>query len=340
VALAESPLGHAQRAPRKRSQAIAGLTVVVALACAMAAGAVLTGREASVQSWEQPREVTTLVLAADALWAGEPSSDSLLRLDPDGGRATARLAVGERARAVDHRLWVLDDTQHRLTVVDPVSGTVTARVALTSPDGDPYKGFDAFPSGRSIWVPDSFGALLLDRTSFSHRRRVTLAHDGVQADMWAPAGRAVWTVRGDGSVERFDGTSGRRTMRVPPVVSGPSIRLLADARGVVLLARDGSIVQLDPGTGDVMWRTRLQPPANGATLAGHQLAVQSQHPSQPHDRLTILSRDDGRRLAEVNLPVIGSTSTTASTSHVWISAPGGHLLSVRLPGTDPGRHGS
>jgi streptogramin lyase len=273
----DRPSSHRARGkPRKRAALLLLLTTILASAATLAGA---PGHDPA-RTWTFPSALETVEAAGGAIWLGEPKRRRLSRLDPTSGRITASVRADGVVRASGGELWLLDPVGRRLSELDPASGRAVRTVALQAPDGESYKGFDAVPSGEAVWIAGPAGALILDRDELRPRRRLTTPGRAIEPAMWAPSGDAVWMIRRDGTIERYDPASGRRTLRSAAVGAGIPQRLVTSDRDVVVLSGDGSVAALAPDTGEPRWRTRLPRAPGAATIAGDRLVIQAPHPIQ------------------------------------------------------------
>ena len=298
------------------------------MAVALLVALMPSSHEPAPRVWRFGTALDSLTVAGGALWAGQSQRDRLVRIDPATGRSTGRLGVGGTPAAGAGGVWTLDHDGRRVTQIDPGSGRVVRTVALETPDGEPYKGFDAFPAGDALWVTGPRGAFVFDRRILRLRTTVPTAGDGVEPAAWRPAGASVWMVRRDGRIERVDGASGRRTLRAPAVAPGTDHGLATGGGAVVVAGGDGTLAALDPGTGAPRWRLRLADPPAALAVSGDRLVAQLPHPSAPRDQLVELDVRDGARVRTADAPLLGASALAVLGATIYSASPGGQLAAV------------
>jgi PQQ-like domain len=273
--------------------------------------------------------------AFGSVWMTDTSRDELLRVEPDSRRVVGRLPVaGELALGAGAgALWALQEGSPGggfglfgpLLRIDPSTNRVTARIALSTPDGQRFEGYEILTGEDEVWVAGASGALRVDpRTN-----RVTqaiAAPDQLVTTHFALLDGALWAISEDGRLLRFDTNTGR-------VLSDARLGLaeasdLSNGPGGALIASTpGELARVEPYTGRVLWRTRVGRPLQAWSPAGGLIWARSS--GQVHDRLTALDPDTGAILTRVELEDFGGTAIATVDDELWLSTIGGNMVVLR-----------
>jgi hypothetical protein len=310
---------------RRRRPVLAG-----ALALAVAAAAIVVAYR-SLPAPEQttgPHIVTVLriggspadgVVAAGSLWVTDFDGRQVVRIDPARRKVIARIPLGEpidRIAAGEGSVWARGQVGDvtRIWRIDPAADRVTAQF-----EGPYGEGLAVTPG--SVWAPrrDRAGSSLLELSSATGRRVRDVPSAGGPAI--AAVGQQIWTVRGDGTVVRFDGRSGHVEHRWPSLTPGLAApgddtkAIVADHGGAwVIGTAQSAIYRLE---GDRVART-LDIPANSQPLLAHTAGA-----------LWVASGDDERgryQLSRID-PVRGGVTAVVDVGRhppqALVPAPGG-----------------
>jgi YVTN family beta-propeller protein len=117
---------------------------------------------------------TRLAFGAGSLWAVDPQTNQVVRIDSKTGETEAMITVGNRPAAIafgDGGVWVANSLDGTVTRIDSGTNTVSATVENV---GDGLSGLAVAPNG--VWVSSQFdGTLSLISTRTDQvTRRVTL----------------------------------------------------------------------------------------------------------------------------------------------------------------------
>jgi streptogramin lyase len=318
--------------------------VAATIAAAISVAAIFLMSE-SEQRPVAPPEVVAEFRVADSLgqtmgafgsvWMADTSRDELLRVEPDSRRVVGRLPVaGELALGAGAgALWALHEGSARgkfglhgpLLRIDPSTNRVTARIALRTPDGQPFEGYEVLADRDEVWVAGVSGALRVDpRTN-----RVTqaiAAPDQLVSTHFALLDGGLWAITEDGRLLSFDTRTGKVLSNVR--VGLPEAFDLSDGPGGALIAAArGALARVEPYTGRVLWRTRLGQDVQAWSGAGGLIWTRSS--GQVHDRLTALDPETGSVRTRVELEDFGGTGIAAVDDELWLSTAGGNVVVLR-----------
>jgi outer membrane protein assembly factor BamB len=230
-------------------------------------------------------------------------------------------------------LWALHEGSARgkfglhgpLLRIDPSTNRVTARIALRTPDGQPFEGYEVLADRDEVWVAGVSGALRVDpRTN-----RVTqaiAAPDQLVSTHFALLDGGLWAITEDGRLLSFDTRTGKVLSNVR--VGLPEAFDLSDGPGGALIAAArGALARVEPYTGRVLWRTRLGQDVQAWSGAGGLIWTRSS--GQVHDRLTALDPETGNVLTRVELDDFGGTGIATVDDELWLSTAGGNVVVLR-----------
>jgi hypothetical protein len=210
---------------------VAAVTATVAAAISVAAIFLMSE---SAQRPVAPPEVVAEFKVANSLgdtfaafgsvWMADTSRDELLRVEPDSRRVIRRLPVaGELAHGGGAgALWALQEGSARggfgfhgpLLRIDPSTNRVTARIALSTPDGQPFEAYEVLAGRDEVWLAGAGGALRVDPRTNRVTQAIS-APDQLVSTHFALLGGALWAITEDGRLLRFDTRTGKSHQRRP-----------------------------------------------------------------------------------------------------------------------------
>ena len=323
-----------------------------AVAAALLVAVVLIGG----LGWQQeqtitaPRVVTTFPVADNlgtisaaygAVWAADPSTERVLRIDPTSHRVTARVdalpnpVINTGAGAV----WAIGfgdqiESPSDVVRIDPESARVTARTRLRTPDGEPFAAADVQILDGTPWVVGATGALRIDPSGRRIEQYIPISE---RAGDPFPQGLAVTpdgllALRRDGRFERYDLETGRLTGVVPVRLPDTRSFGLTDL-GPVWIDGTGRLALADSrDRGRLVWDVR---PGNGASAApfaiGNTLWTHVTTTGDG-DRLDAIDLRTGEQRSQTALPEFGAAGITRLGDDLWIATPSGKVMIVRTGG--------
>jgi PQQ-like domain len=320
----------------------AAVTATVAAAIAMAAFFLVSGTE---QRPVAPPEVVAELTVADTLgstfaaygsvWMNDTTRDELLRVEPDSRRVAGRMPVnGELSLGAGAgALWALQEGSPRggfelhgpLLRIDPNTNRVTARIALRTPEGQPFAGYEVLADRDDVWVGGAGGALRVDPRTNRVTQAVAAPDELISSD-FALARSGLWAITEDGRLLRFDSRTGTILSDVRLALPG-ALDLSGGPEDALLATLPDGLARIDPDTGRVLWRTRLGQRVNTWTAAGGLIWARST--GQGHDRLTALEPDTGNVLTRLELDDFGGTGIAPINKELWLSTVGGNVVILR-----------
>jgi hypothetical protein len=250
-----------------------------------------------------------------SVWTYDRSSGEVLRVDPRSHADVARVRIpgspGDVAVAsgpdavwavqtfpIAHDLAPAPAVPATLFRIDPRSNRVTGQVPLRAPDGTTVRPVGLVTLPGAVWVWGETGAL-----------RVDPAHDQVVAAVSVPEQRVenfaadathVWAATDDQRVVGFDARTGARSGAI--LVRHARVRELVEVGGGVVVGRnDGSLANVDPRTGSVLWAAGLGLAPSDLVVSGGRLWVLLADPAAPADQLLALDPDTGRTVMRISL---------------------------------------
>lgn len=283
--------------------------------------------------------------AFGSVWMADTSRDELLRVEPDSRRVVGRLPVaGELALGAGAgSLWALQEGSARgkffglhgpLLRIDPSTNRVTARIALRTPDGQPFEGYEVLANRDEVWVAGVSGALRVDPRTNRVDQAIAAPDQLVSSAPWptrlpwhfALLDGGLWAITEDGRLLSFDTRTGKVLSDVR--LGLPEAGDLSDGPGGALIAAaPGALARVEPYTGRVLWRTRLGQTVQAWSGAGGLIWTRSS--GQVHDRLTALDPETGSILTRVELEDFGGTGIAAVDDELWLSTVGGNVVVLR-----------
>ena len=284
---------------------------------------------AVVQIGGQPEDA---VLAEGSLWVSD-FAGRVIRVDPAGGRVTARIDVAGNPLAIaagPDGVWVtspaLSDDNSLLSRIDPRSGRVVARVRVPG-----YVDAVAAAAG-GVWVVDQQHPRLdrIDPASGERTARVPFGRAGTLA---AGGDTTLWALGDDGTVIAVDGGS-LAVDRLRGAVDGghgpPGNSLAADSGGAwVVAAGTGEVVHIQAGR--VVSRIEV-PEAAGPIAVGDTavwVASGDLDALPGRWRLTRIDTDAAEATATVDLGRRQPKALIAAGDDVWVIAADGTALLVK-----------
>jgi hypothetical protein len=253
-----------------------------------------------------------------SVWTYDRSSGEVLRVDPRSHAVVARVGIpgtpGDVAVAAGpDAVWAVQTfpvahdpapapaVAATLFRIDPRSNRVTGRVPLRAPDGTTVRPIGLVTLPGAVWVWGETGAL-----------RVDPARDQVVAAVSVPEQRLenfavdathVWAATDDQRLVGFDARTGARTgaILVRHARVRENVKLVEVGEGIVVGRQDGSLANLDPRTGRVLWAARLGLAPSDLALSGGRLWVLLADPAAPADQLLALDPDTGRTVMRISL---------------------------------------
>ena len=282
------------------------------------------------------------VAAYGSIWINDTSRDELLRIDPHARRTeaghkylgvTSRLPVqGEVSLASGGgALWALqkgspgagDGFHGPLLRIDPATNRVTARIALRTPAGRPFAGFEVLATRDHVWVAGSEGgALRIDPRA--NRVSEVIAPPGDPLAMSIALRRdGLWALTADGRLQRRDPRTGATLNQVPLRLDGAR-DLRAVAGETLVAAVPGGLARLDPHTGQAVWRRQLGQRISAWTEAGGLLWVRSG--GQLDERLSALDLDTGQVMTSVELDTGSGSGVAAIDDELWLTTLAGNVV--------------
>src|SRR5919106_1366083 len=147
----------------------------------------------------------------------DTTRDELLRVEPHSRRVAGRMPVnGELSLGAGAgALWALQEGSPRggfelhgpLLRIDPNTNRVTARIALRTPEGQPFAGYEVLADRDDVWVGGAGGALRVDPRTNRVTQAVAAPDELISSD-FALARSGLWAITEDGRLLRFDTRTG------------------------------------------------------------------------------------------------------------------------------------
>ena len=186
-----------------------------------------------------------------ALWVGVYETGRVLRIEPDNGRITKRIAVGRwacRLALGEHAIWVTRDRAGRLVHVDRRTGRKTSYQVGATP-------FDVLLANGSVWV-SSYDIGTVAQIDAARRRPTRVFRDGEYPAGLAFCGGRVWV--GHGRDVTWLTAIAPATHEIARIdVGAPTPSTPRCVRGELWVTTRDSALRLDPGTGAVLARVWL-----------------------------------------------------------------------------------
>jgi streptogramin lyase len=314
-----------RRPPRTRPAARRIAAATLAVAAVVAAVVLVASRPADLE-----RSTTPLVSRLEgfhagglaerdgSLWASEPNSDSLLRIDLRTGRIARRIDVGGSPGTViaaAGAVWTIDWEHGRLVKVDPRTARVTKALALS------HGGSDIAFADGSLWTAGRDGRLLrINPKTTSVSSGVPLGIKvGADSPGMTAAGDRLWVTVGSAIVE-----VDARTERVVGRAHGPFLPLEFGRRAI---ATDDALWITSPTRREVvrvdartlqLTRHRVGGDPGTAGLVNGRVSVGTVHDSEPLTRLTVLDAA-GRVTRTVAIPHPAAAIVPSPRGGAWVT---------------------
>jgi PQQ-like domain len=340
----ESQRGRVARGVAAARWRIASRPVLagVALACALAIGvaAALSALEHASPPVEQsvpPGHRLTLVASGPlitqggalapgfgSVWASDPDTGELVRIDPRSRRVLSRVPVGAQAfpDAGAGALWAA--AGGRLIRIDPATNRVSARIPL----GLGPRTFAVVSADRGVvWVATPLELLRIDPRHNAIDRRIALERQGFQAYDFASDDKFLYVLRADRVLLVRDAATGARVRTTRLAFDG---FLLGATDGAVLLATGSDAVAVDARSGRTLWRANIGADrANYGLVANGSLWIHATDSDTNRDQLLRLEARDGHLTGSLTLPEFGIAGIAPVGDNVWIVTPNGRVMIVR-----------
>ena len=348
-----SPLGRRLAGVRLATPGPGPVAAVAVLAALVLAVVMVGGlrwghREAQVS---KPRVVADFPLADNlgsmssgfgSVWVADSKNLQVLRVDPRSRAVTARIRTGGDTNAFGGdpivnagagAVWAIarapsSDGGHRVLRIDPATNRITARHLLPAAQAPLVFGLQ-IDRGRP-WVVTSRGAIGLDPATGRPTSFVRLREQGNDAGpLWSfAADGRLWVLTRDGTLDRYDLGSGRRTGsdRVP--ISGAQIVVPTD-EGLLYGANGGELVLVRDGR--EVWRRELGTTVDVPLVIGGTAWVHASDTASGRDRMNELDLRSGRVRSSTVLPEFGIAGLATVGDDLWLSTQNGRVTIVRPP---------
>jgi streptogramin lyase len=265
-----------------------------------------------------------IVPAFGSAWLVDTDSQTLLRMDPETRRVTARFPLGGSMVITPAKdaIWVgltRSSGAFRLVRIDPRTNRIVAR--LRTPDV-PGGGANAGPVivGGNLWLVSAEAAMRIDPRSGQALARAQTAHSGYGTRSLAVVDGDLWVQISDGRVLRLDGATGRRKA----TFDLPDGNLIGDFLMNGLFVVDQSTLsRMDPRTFRVLWRAPIASIGPGVA-AGGRLWVEA--PDQQGDRVLTVDPRTGSVIDSVHVGEFGAQWMAPVGSEVWMTTAGGRVV--------------
>jgi hypothetical protein len=336
-------LRHAMPRPAVVTAVAVAAALVVAI---VVAGGVRWGEERPVA---HPKVVADFPLADNlgflssafgSVWAADSKNLQVLRVDPRSHAVQARIRTGGDTNAFGGdpllnagagAVWAVarapsSDGGHRVLRIDPATNRITARV--TMPSAQAPIVFDLVIEQGRPWVISNRGAIELDpataRPVSYVKMRQPLAEPG---PLWAVIARGeLWVLTRNGTLDRYDLGSGRRTASDQVPVAGAQMVVPTD-EGLIYGANGGELLLVRDGR--EVWRRELGTTVSPPLVLGGTAWVHATHPASGRDQLVELDVRSGRVRSTTVLPQFGVRGVATVGDDLWLSTPNGRVMIVR-----------
>ncbi len=263
-----------------------------------------------------------IVPAFGSAWLADTDSQTLLRMDPETRRVTARFPLGGRMSIAADRagLWVgvtKSGGAFRLLRIDPRTNRIVAR--LRPPDVPAGFGGPVIVRGN-VWVVSAEAAVRIDPRNGHALAMVQTGHNGYGTRSLAVVDGDLWVQVSDGRLLRLDGATGRRQA----TFHLPDGNLVGDfAMNGLFVVEENTLSRMDPRTFRVLWRTPITSIGTGVA-AGGRLWVEA--PDRQGDRVLTVDPRTGRVIDGVHVGEFGAQWMAAVGSEVWMTTAGGRVV--------------
>lgn len=252
-------------------------------------------------------------------WVTDTTDDALLRIDPVTRRVTARIPLrgGIAAAAGGDAMWVGEQINDLLRI-DPRTNRIVARITMPAS----LSGGVPMPIGDAVWVVGEQRAVRVDARTNRVTKTITIARRGYAVRWATRLGGDLWMALSDGRLLHLDGRTGAREAAFRP----PFVGLPAGLGGGLFLADTSQVARLDPQTGRILWRKRIDHIGGGAAMRG---LVWAEAPGRDGDQLIAIDPRNGQTVAHVHVGEFGAMTLERVGSELWLTTAGGHLVIIR-----------
>jgi hypothetical protein len=345
-----SPLGR-RLAGLRQGMPRPAVVSAVALAAALVVAVVIAGgvRWGGERPVAHPKVVADFPLADNlglissgfgSVWAADTKNLALLRVDPRSHDVQARISTGGDTNAVGGdpivnagagAVWAVarapsSDGGHRVLRIDPDTNRVTDRVLL--PARQAPLVFDLQIEEGRPWVISNRGAIGLDPDTGRPESYVRMRQPaGEPGPLWSlVASGELWVLTRNGTLDRYDLDSGRRTASEVVPVAGAQVVVPTDA-GHLYGANGGELVLVRDGR--EVWRRELGTTVSLPLVLGGTAWVHATDTVTGRDRLMELDVGSGKVRSSTGLPQFGIRGITTAGDDLWLSTPNGRVTIVR-----------
>jgi outer membrane protein assembly factor BamB len=264
-----------------------------------------------------------IVSGFGSVWLADTDTQTLLRMDPDTRRVTARFPLGGSMELMPGKgvMWVglTQNQAFHLLRIDPRTNRIVAR--LRAPD---VAGGSAFSVprlvGNNLWLLSAEAAVRIDPASGHAIATVRTASNGYRMRSLAVVDDDLWVQVSDGRLLRLDGATGRRkaTFHVPDG------SLVGDFwMNGLFVVDENALSRVDPRTFHVLWRTPIVSIGSGIA-AGGKLWVEA--PDRQGDRVLTVDPRKGSVIDSVHVGEFGARWMASVGSEVWMTTAGGRVI--------------
>jgi hypothetical protein len=358
--LREAALRDERRSPLERR--LAGLrqgmprpavVTAAALAAALVVAVVIAGglRWGGEHLVAHPKVVADFPLADNlgfissahgSVWVADSKDLRVLRVDPRSHRVQARIRTGGDTNAFGGdpllnagagAVWAVarapsSDGGHRVLRIDPATNKITARV--TMPAAQAPIVFDVQIEQGRPWVITNRGAIALDSATARPVSFIRFHQPAAEpGPLWAFVARGeLWVLTRNGTLDRYELGSGRRTASDEVPVSGAQVVVPTD-EGLLYGANGGELVLVRDGR--EVWRRELGTTVSLPLVLGGTAWLHATDTATGRDRLIELDVRSGKVRSSTGLPQFGIRGITTVGDELWLSTPNGRVTIVRPP---------
>jgi hypothetical protein len=358
--LREAALRDERRSPLERR--LAGLrqgmprpavVTAAALAAALVVAVVIAGglRWGGEHLVAHPKVVADFPLADNlgfisaghgSVWVADSKDLRVLRVDPRSHQVQARIRTGGDTNAFGGdpllnagagAVWAVarapsSDGGHRVLRIDPATNKITARV--TMPAAQAPIVFDVQIEQGRPWVITNRGAIALDSATARPVSFIRFHQPAAEpGPLWAFVARGeLWVLTRNGTLDRYDLGSGRRTASDEVPVSGAQVVVPTD-EGLLYGANGGELVLVRDGR--EVWRRELGTTVSLPLVLGGTAWLHATDTVTGRDRLIELDVRSGKVRSSTGLPQFGIRGITTVGDELWLSTPNGRVTIVRPP---------
>jgi hypothetical protein len=348
-----SPLGR-QLAGARRGMPRPPAVATVALVAALVVAVVIVGGMGwghGEQGVSKPKVVTDFPLADNlgymtsgfgSVWVADSKNLQVLRVDPRSHAVKARIRTGGDTNAFGGdpivnagagAVWAIarapgTDGGHRVLRIDPATNRITEREPL--PAAQAPIVFDVQIDQGRPWVVTNRGAIGLDPATGRPTSFVRLRGSGNEpGPLWSTIDSGeLWVLTRNGTQDRYDLRSGRRTATDQVPISGAQIVVPTD-QGLLYGANGGELVLVRDGR--EVWRREMGTTVAIPLVLGGTVWVHASDTATGRDRMLEVDLRSGRVRSSSGLPQFGISGLTVVGKDLWLSTPNGHVTIVRPP---------